>query len=100
MIAVRLPHAAATSTICLMREMFDANVVVITRPGARDMIASRRSPTWRSDCVYPATSARVESESSSSTPCAAISESRAKSVCFPSTGVWSNFQSPECTIVP
>jgi hypothetical protein len=51
MIAVRLPQAAATSTICLMREMLDANVVVITRPGARDMIVSSRSPTWRSDCV-------------------------------------------------
>ncbi len=36
----------------------------------------------------------------SRTPFAAIAERRAKSVCLPSTGVWSNFQSPEWTMVP
>jgi len=39
------------STICLIREMLDANVVVITRPWARDMMPSKISPTCRSDGV-------------------------------------------------
>jgi len=80
--------------------MFEAKVVVITRPGARDMIVSNISATCRSDWVYPGTSARVESDMRRSTPFAAIAASRAKSVWRPSTGVWSNFQSPECTTVP
>ena len=86
-IAVLRPQACAISTICLMREMFEANVVVMTRPAARDMIASNISPTCRSDCVYPGTSARVESDKRRRTPFAAIAASRAKSVWRPSTGV-------------
>ena len=55
--ATFLPCFSAASITCWMREIRDAKVAIITRPGAWPMARSSASPTICSDSVYPSTSA-------------------------------------------
>ena len=82
--------AAAASTTCWTRWMFDAKQVTTIRPG---QCANRRSscgPTIDSLVEIPSRSAFVESPHSSSSPSRPSSASRAMSAGAPPTGVWSN----------
>ena len=94
------PHSIATSAACCMRWMFDANDATRMRPVRRGKSVRNASPTSRSEPVEPGRSAFVESPRRRSTPRLPISASLPTSVCRPSTGVWSSFQSPVCTTRP
>ena len=67
----RRPTAAAASTTCCTRWMFEAKQVTMMRPWQRANTSSRRGPTLDSDSDTPARSAFVESPQSSSRPLAA-----------------------------
>jgi hypothetical protein len=75
-------------------------VVTMTRPGAVAKIRESSSPTARSGCGTPGTSAFVESARSTWTPPSPRRASAARSVGRPSIGVWSSLKSPVWTIVP
>jgi len=62
------PRAAAASMTCCTRWMFDAKLVTITRPSAREKTSSRCGPTTDSDGENPGRSALVESPQSSRIP--------------------------------
>ena len=75
---------------CCTRWMFEAKLVTITRPSAREKTSSRCGPTTDSDGEKPGRSALVESPQSSRIPSAPSCASREMSAASPSTGVWSN----------
>ncbi len=87
------PLLAAASATCCTREISEAKVAMMTRPLASLNTLSNAGPMTASEGVQPGRSAFVESESSKSTPRVENSESFAKSVGQPSTGVWSNLKS-------
>ncbi len=91
--AILRPLTLAASATCCTREISDAKVATITRPLASAMTFSNAGRMTDSDGVQPGRSALVESESRRSTPRFENSESLAKSVGQPSTGVWSNLKS-------
>ena len=80
--------------------MFEAKVVMITRPGASATILSTVSCTTRSEGVRPATSMRVVSERSTSTPSSPSWRRRRSSVRGPEIGVGSNLKSPVAISLP
>ena len=84
------PSAAAASTTCCTRWMFDAKLVTTIRPLQRANTSSRCGPTNDSDGEKPSRSTFVESPHSSSTPSRPSSARRETSAGGPSTGVWSN----------
>ena len=94
------PHSTATSAACCMRWMFEANEATRIFP-----CAERED---RAECLadeplgagVPGRSAFVESPSRRSTPRFPIAARAPTSVCRPSTGVWSSFQSPVWTTRP
>ena len=82
--------AAAASTTCWTRWMFDANDVTMIRPLQRLKTSRRFGPATRSLGAKPGRSPFVESPQSSSSPSRPSSASRETSAGRPSTGVWSN----------
>ncbi len=84
------PRAAAASTTCCTRWMFEAKQVTTIRPSQRAKASWRRGPTLASESDVPGRSAFVESPQSSSSPSRPSSASRPTSAGTPSTGVWSN----------
>jgi len=84
------PSAAAASTTCWTRWMFEAKLVTTMRPSQRPKTSSRRGPTPDSDGEKPGRSAFVESPQSRSRPSRPSSARRETSAGLPSTGVWSN----------
>ena len=94
------PAASEASMTSCRRWMCEANEVTITRPGASRMMRRSAAATTCSDSVSPA------ARRSSSRPAARrrrprrAARSGARSVRWPSIGVWSSLKSPVCTIVP
>ena len=84
------PSAAAASTHCCTRWMFDANDVTTMRPLQRLKTSSRFGPATFSLGAKPGRSPFVESPQSSSSPSRPSSARRVTSAGLPSTGVWSN----------
>jgi hypothetical protein len=84
------PSAAAASTTCCTRWMFEAKLVTTMRPSQRAKTSSRCGPTEDSEGAMPGRSTFVESPHRRSTPSRPSSASRAMSAGTPSTGVWSN----------
>jgi hypothetical protein len=84
------PSAAAASTTCCTRWMFDAKDVTTIRPDRRMKTSSRRGPTIASLGEKPGRSAFVESPQRRSRPSAPSCARRPTSAGMPSTGVWSN----------
>ena len=84
------PSAAAASTTCWTRWMFEAKQVTTIRPSQRWKTRSRFGPTTDSLVEKPGRSAFVESPHSSSRPSRPSSASRETSAGAPPTGVWSN----------
>ena len=93
-IATFRPTWTATSIACCIRCTFDANETTRMRPRRSGIRVRNASPTSRSEPVMPGRSAFVESPKRRSTPSLPSSASRPTSVFWPSTGVWSSFQSP------
>jgi hypothetical protein len=84
------PCAAAASTTCCTRWMFDAKQVTTMRPSQPRKSSSSLGPTIASLGEKPGRSALVESPQSSSRSSTPSSARRPTSAGTPSTGVWSN----------
>ena len=89
MAILRLNFWAAAAAICT-REMSEAKVATMMRPGAVRKTSSKPWARSISDSVQPGRSALVLSASRASTPRCENSASLAKSGGQPSIGVWSN----------
>ena len=81
------PSAAAASITCWTRWMFEAKLVTMILPSARENTSSRWRPTPLSDGEKPGRSALVESPHRRRTPSRPSSASRETSAGGPSTGV-------------